>query len=190
MTLIESGPGTAPVSLAEARAQLRFIEEADTADDAYISALVDAACAWTQKHLGRSLAADTEWTLTLDCFPASIKLPMPPAATVDSVVYLDANGDAQTLSAAAYRLYGAGGFDPFVRPAWGTDWPATADGEPDAVTVTYTAGYETLPAPIKQAILLIVSHYFENREASSAIDLKHLPMGVEALLKDYRQQSF
>jgi uncharacterized phiE125 gp8 family phage protein len=188
MTLIESGPGAEAVTLAEAKAQLRI-----AADDEYeadlIGALVTTASAWVQRHTGRSLT-EAEWTLKLDCFPATIKLPMPPAATVDSVSYIDAGGEAQTLAPSAYRLFGAGGFDALVIPAWNTSWPATAEGEPDAVTIVFTAGYETTPTPIKQAILLLVSHWFENREDSTTIDTRRIPMGVDALLKDYRQQAF
>ncbi len=187
MTLILTTAGVSPVSLAEAKKQAHC--EYHTDDDAYLEALIEAATGWVQTHTGRSLSEDNEWTLTLDEFTEAIRLPMPPAISIDSVTYLDAEGAGQTLAPANYRLYGAGGFDPFVRPAWSTAWPATADGEPDAVTLVDTAG-ATCPASVKHAILLLIGHLFENREASTEAALKDIPFGVDALLKDVRQRSF
>ena len=186
MTLTLTTAGTAPVSLAEAKKQVRA--EYHTDDDALLTGLLAAATEWVERHTGRSLSEHT-WTLTLDSFSDAIRLPMPPATGINTVTYIDADGDEQTLASGAYRLYGAGGFDPFVRPAWSTCWPATADGEPDAVTIEYEAG-AACPAPVKQAILLLVSHLYEHREASTEAALKDIPFGVDALLKEYRQQGF
>ncbi len=186
MTLTLTNPGTAPVSLPDAKKQCRC--EFHTDDDAFLNGLVAAATEWTERHTGRSLAEHT-WTLTLDSFSEATRLPMPPVTGINSVTYIDADGATQTLARTAYHLYGAGGFDPFVRPAWSTCWPATADGEPDAVTIEYEAG-AACPTPVKQAILLLVSHLYENREASTEAALKDIPFGVDALLKDYRQQAF
>lgn len=186
MTLVLTTAGASPVSLAEAKKQTRC--DFHTDDDALLTGLVAAATEWTERHTGRSLAEHT-WTLILDKFGDAIRLPMPPATGINSVTFIDADGDTQTLASTAYRLYGAGGFDPFVRPAWSTCWPFTADGEPDAVTIEYEAG-AACPTPVKQAILLLVSHLFENREASTEAALKDIPFGVDALLKDYRQQAF
>lgn len=186
MALILTTAGPSPVSLPEAKKQTRC--EFHTDDDALLTGLTAAATEWVERHTGRSLAEHT-WTLTLDSFAEAIRLPMPPATGINSVTYIDADGATQTLASAVYRLYGAGGFDPFVRPAWSTCWPVTADGEPDAVTIEYEAG-AACPTPVKQAILLLVSHLYENREASTEAALKDIPFGVDALLKDYRQQGF
>lgn len=186
MTLILTTAGTAPVSLAEAKKQAHC--EHHTDDDAYLEALITAATGWVQTHTGRSLTTNV-WTLTLDAFVEAIRLPMPPAISITSVTYLDADSAEQTLASANYRLYGAGGFDPFVRPAWSTSWPVTADGEPDAVAIVYTAG-AACPASVKHAILLLIGHLFANREASTEAALKDIPFGVDALLKDFRQRSF
>lgn len=186
MTLTLTTPGTAPVTLAEAKKQTRT--EFFNDDDTLLTGLLAAATEWVERHTGRSLAEHT-WTLTLDSFPAAVRLPMPPTVEIVSIEYISEDGTTQTLAAGQYRLYGAGGFDPFVRPAWATCWPATADGEPDAVTIEYEAG-AACPTPVKQAILLLVSHLYENREASTELALKDIPFGVDALLKDYRQQAF
>lgn len=69
-------------------------------------------------------------------------------------------------------------------------WPGSYHRE-DAVSVTYVAGYgnaDAVPAPIKAAILLIVGHLYENREASTVgVSAELLPMAVDALLAPYRR---
>jgi hypothetical protein len=52
------------------------------------------------------------------------------------------------------------------------------------LTLTYYAG-TTLPLPIAQAILLLASHWYQNRQSSSAVGLKEIPFGVAALLDMY-----
>lgn len=44
-----------------------------------------------------------------------------------------------------------------------------------------------VPASIRHAALLIIGHFFNNREASSAVNLKTIPHGVEALIAPYRE---
>jgi len=52
-------------------------------------------------------------------------------------------------------------------------------------TVTYWAG-TMFPQAIAQAILLLISHWYGNREASSAMKLNDIPFGVTALLDMYK----
>jgi len=187
MTLTLTTAGDGPVTLAMAKRQVRA--EYHTDDDAFLQGALDTATAWVQNHTGRSLA-ENEWTLTLNEFPAVIELPMPPVTGITSVTYLDAEGATQTLDTGKYRLFGKDGFAPFLRPSWAACWPFTARGEPDAVTIVFEAGAETIPPAVGQAILLLVGHLYNNREASSEAALKDIPFGVDALLKDYRQRAF
>lgn len=45
-----------------------------------------------------------------------------------------------------------------------------------------------LPAAIRHAVLLTVSHFYNNREAVTAETLNAMPFGVNALLQPYREQ--
>ncbi|AYO83661.1 head-tail connector protein [Methylobacterium brachiatum] len=76
-------------------------------------------------------------------------------------------------------------FPPFL--ALVSDVPAV-DGA--TTTVRWRAGYEAgkVPAPVRHAVLLMVSHLFNNRDAVSttAAQPAQLPLGVEALLSPYR----
>lgn len=50
-------------------------------------------------------------------------------------------------------------------------------------------GGKTIPAPIKQAILLSVGAYYAFREDISTANLKGIPVGVKHLLSLYRNYS-
>jgi hypothetical protein len=52
-------------------------------------------------------------------------------------------------------------------------------------TVSYYAG-TTFPAAIGQAMLLLISHWYQNRDSASAMTLKEIPFGVTALLDMYK----
>lgn len=169
------------VTVAEAKAHLR-VGFAD--DDAYIGDLIAAATTWAAKTSGLSLGV-REWELVLDGFPTgSVALPSVPLVSVEGVAYVDEYEAPQTY--AGFRVFGVGGSTPgYVLPAIGTDWPDTS-AEPESVTVEFTAGETAIPKTIKHAILLLVAHWYENRESASAYNLSDIPFGVNALLLPHR----
>ncbi|HEX8323913.1 MAG TPA: head-tail connector protein [Tepidisphaeraceae bacterium] len=126
------------------------------------------------------------FVLTTD-FPAcrgDITLPKPPVVAVQSVAYIDAAGNTQTLDPTAYRVGTARPGRLLVRP--GRTWPETARG--GAVTITFTAGHalNNLPESLLHAVRLLVGHYFENREATSTLTVKDVPFEVEMILNQHR----
>jgi len=179
-----------PVSLAEAKQHLRVL----TGDeDALITALVLAATAHLDGRagiLGRALVTQT-WDLRLDCFPrfqwgARIELPMPPLQSVTSIKYLDDTGTETTIDPGDYVVE-PGHYLGRIRPAYGLTWP-TARDETGAVRIRFVAGYGTaadVPPPIKHAILLLVGHWWINREATGDAKGPHA-FAVDALTMPYR----
>ena len=72
----------------------------------------------------------------------------------------------------------------YITPAYGVDWP-TVRNIPQAIRVRFVAGYDSVPEPLKQAIAMLVTHWYENREpVGKAMD--NIPMTVEALISPYR----
>lgn len=184
-----TAPTVLPVSVAEAKAHLR-VDTTD--DDALITALIWDATEAAEQNTGRVMTPQT-WTLTLDEFPEALQLTRPPVISVTSVAYVDLDGTSQTLAGSAYSLDTADDFGfAYIVPAYGTTWPDTRD-QINAVTVVYQAGYAdaaSVPAPIKQWILLQVGAMFENREAEvvgsgSAISLGY----ADRLLDRYKVYS-
>ncbi|MDX0555546.1 phage gp6-like head-tail connector protein [Sinorhizobium medicae] len=179
-------PATAEiVTLAEAKAHLR-VDFTD--DDAYITALAEAAQDWLSGEnnwLGRSVVEQT-WELKLERFPSGkVDLPKPPLIEVTGVFYTPSDGGAE-VEIADFREIDVGVSEGgYILPAKNTDWPVT-DGEPGSVRITFESGYSDVPKSIKHAALLMIGHWYENREAASQAKISDLPMAVDALLYPYR----
>lgn len=168
-----------PVSLEEAKNHLRVVT---TTEDAYITSLCLAATAWAEKFQNRTFVSRAR-TMVLDKFPAVIRPSYPPLVSVTSIVYVDTDGDSQTLAAEKYRV------DTVSEPgritvAYDLSWPDTR-AVTNAVTIVYQAGYGNaakVPDDVKHAIKLMLTHFFENRLPVSDEKMEIVPMSVQSLL--------
>jgi uncharacterized phiE125 gp8 family phage protein len=150
-------PATTPVSLSEAKAHLR-VDHAD--EDAFITSLVAAATehldGWSGV-LGRALITQT-WRQDFAEWEDALRLPLLPVQSA-TVTYVDRDGATQTLASSEWVLL-ADGAGAFISPVG--EWP-----EGSTIKVTFVAGYgnaAAVPAPLKAAILMMVSGLYENRE--------------------------
>lgn len=174
-----------PVSLELTRMHLR--NEDLRVDDALVRALILSATQNIEAQYGIALLEQTV-VQTHNAFPASSDTPMllriAPLLSVTSIAYIDAAGATQTWSASQYT---SGRFNntAFIVPKIGYTWPSGLAKMPNAVTITYDAGYgtksENIPEPIKQAILLNVGWLYENREDPTAT----LSRASDHLLRPY-----
>jgi uncharacterized phiE125 gp8 family phage protein len=188
-------PQEEPVTLAEAKAHCRVLH---SAEDDLLSALIVAARQHVEQVTWRALVTQVR-QVTLDRWPSSwrdgtdaIALPGGTVSEVGSVKYTGSNGAEVTLDPSGYHAALAGD-RPLVYPAWGTVWPTTRD-EREAVRVQYTTGYGAaadVPQGLKQAMLLLIGHWYANREASVVGTITaELPQAVGALLAPYRLMGF
>ena len=157
-------PTVEPVSLAEAKRHANVVA---SDDDLLIAALIQAAREQVESDTSRALVNQT-WRLKLhDWFADLIELPRPPLQSVTSIKYLDADDVEQTLPVAYYKV-DADRTPGVIWKAPDYTWP-TVSAQPNAVTITYVAGYgaaaTAVPARARQAILLLVAHWYRAREA-------------------------
>ena len=182
-------PAVEPVSLAEARANSRI----DTTDhDSKLTLSIEAARKWVEEQTETSLVS-TQWRWTLDRFPRKrdwLMLPRWPVLSIEAIRYTDADGATQTISLPTVKLRkNNDGRGRIARVDWEA-WPTTRV-TPDAVEIDFTAGFgpaaSDVPAIWKQPILLLVSHWFENAEASIVGTIvAEPPFGVHALIETLR----
>lgn len=195
-TILITPPTTDPISLAEAKAHCRIgIDD----DDGLLAGYVLAARHHLETETRRAFMTQT-WDLTLDygwpvtrvdgCYRNRIVLPRPPVQSVTSISYIDGAGAAQTLATNQYKLAKADTGEWFIEPAYGVSWP-TVRSEMAAITVRFVAGYGSspgdVPEPLRQAMLLLVGHYYENREAVNVgAAVSELPLAVVSLVFPFR----
>ncbi|HAS91524.1 MAG TPA: hypothetical protein DCS12_04545 [Clostridiales bacterium] len=180
-----------PVSLMEAKAHLRVTS---TDEDTLIGIIIKAARQSAESMTRRSLASQV-FELSLDDFPEEeIVLPMPPVESITSIKYKDSDGVETTWDSSKYVFYNS---EPAkIIPVYGEVFPSFTPYPAGAVKIRFTAGYKTsgtdisliIPEAIKQALLLLIGSFYENREdlLSKGHIPKSLPFGVDALLYPYR----
>lgn len=183
LKLVTPSTGLA-VSLELAKAHLRIAGN-NSDDNEYVVNLIRAAAKAIEQAIGRSLQSQV-YRLSLPDWPASgeIILPFPPLVSVQSIQYVDTAGATQTLAVSQY-IVNDDNEPATITPAHDAEWPEV-QSQANAVQVNYTAGYTTVPEPIKQAILLLIGHWYENREAAiTGTIATDLPLAVNYLLEDY-----
>lgn len=182
---LTTAPTIEPVTLASAKAQTR-VDFAD--DDDLLNGLIVAARETVEGYLRRALLQQT-WTASFVRWPwckERMVLIRPPVLSVQGVHYYDASGNAQSLDASDYFLE-TNGLDGLLTIKENTTLPELDDERVMPVSVTYRAGYGTtagdVPQAIRQAILLLVSHWYEHRlPVVSGVSVTQIPKTVEYLL--------
>ncbi|MBB6144721.1 putative phiE125 gp8 family phage protein [Silvibacterium bohemicum] len=126
----------------------------------------------------------------------AIDLPRPRTVSVTSITYVDPTGTTQTLDPSTY-VVDTTSMPARIVPAKGFYWPSVNVYQPGGVKITYVAGsygdgvdVNTCPQTIVMAMLLLIAHWYEHREGSSELNLKNIPLGVQALLDTEKLQVF
>ena len=159
---ITSGPTSEPITLEEAKAQLRVD---GTDEDSLILRLISVAREKQEQETGRVLMLQTVKAYW-DKWPASncLDLPLYPAASVTLVEYVDEYGATQTWASSNYTT-DLVSMKPRIVLNPDSDGPEPG-AYPNAIIVTYVAGESTAPAvspALKHAILSILTLLYEFR---------------------------
>lgn len=191
MIKVTSAPAEEALTLAEAKTHLKVDY---STDDTYIETLIKAARKQTEEYTNLSLI-DATYEQAFDGFPTadrlnphqSLVLWRSPLISVTSVVYTAEDGTSTTESGSNYAVdtYRK---PPSVSPVYGYSWQSAQD-IPASVVVTFRAGFadaDSVPEPIKQAMLLMVGSWYDNREDG----VYNLPTHSRVILDHYRIQSW
>lgn len=167
----------------------------DDSEDGMIKDYLAAAINEAETYLSRPLITQT-LVLQLDKFPRGreIEILRPPVQSIESVKYYDAAGIQQTLDSDRYFADTVS--EPaLVRLKSAYEWPDTQEDRPNAVEVTFVAGYgltpETVPAQIRQGILFTAAHFFSMREnVITGITVTEVPQSATWCFDLYRFKTF
>lgn len=105
----------------------------------------------------------------------------------DAVKYIDQNGVQQTLAQSVYVVDNVH-VPARLQLAYGQSWPLTRD-QWDAVRVQYQVGWadaDSVPLPLKQAMLLLISQLYEHRTPEVAGIITPVQFAYDALIAPYR----
>ncbi len=181
-----TAPALEPVTLADAKAHLRL----DTDDD---DTLLTAAIVAARVHveaLTRRCLIEQGWRVYLDRWPRKriVKLSPAPLISVDAVTVYDANGDPTVVDADDYEV------DAVAVPGrlvLSGNAPVVVGKAVNGIEIDVTAGFGPssieVPAPLRQAIMMLTAHWYEHRGAvghdmAGAVP----PLGFDALIAPYR----
>jgi uncharacterized phiE125 gp8 family phage protein len=185
-SILLTGPAAEPVTLVEAKAYLR-VEHDD--DDSVISALIAGARMHVEAQTRRALITQT-WRLIRDYWPPEGRLPVVPVplSAVSAARVYDADGAAHALDLQAFSIDKAAAPAIIAFAPWSLPMPGRhlAGIEVD-VAVGYGATPADVPQDLRQAVKLLVAHWYENR---GLIAIGHavavLPASIAAMLAPYR----
>lgn len=156
------GPLVEPVTLEQAKKQVE-LSPTDTAHDSHLQDCIKAAREQWERDTGMVCITST-WSVTAWRLWDDIELPLKPIQSVSTVQYYDTGNQLQTASTDYYSLDAQA---RTIRLKYLQSWPDTISDRWDAVTITYVAGYTSVadvPFLAKQAMKLLIGHYFENRD--------------------------
>lgn len=211
-SIIVSAPAVEPVSLSEAKDQLRYAQ-VDTTYDPEISRIITEARVWLESNYNISLITQTREQRQenfYDRFPFytmdsqwiynqyAITLLKPPVQSITSFSYVASDGTTTTLIEntnflTAGMMTATDGQTDFLIPKLYpvSIWPAYKL-VPEAIKIRYVAGFgdtaTKVPQTIKRALLMVISNMWENRqeEASSPDRLIKFSMNVDKLMSNFQ----
>jgi uncharacterized phiE125 gp8 family phage protein len=172
-----------PVSVAEAKDHLNIVD--DETKDVLIASYIRSARAFVESESG-CIFVRRQFVESFNRWTKYLSLSRRPLISVDGVDYTDLSGVPQTVNSADYyTMLGLRRIAPV------STWPHLGNG--GAISVRYTAGFlegeQVAELELgRQAILLLVAHWFENRETVSIGNTvtTEVPYAVRALVDQFR----
>lgn len=184
VAILVSGPVAEPVTREAAKAHARID---GAAEDERVDALIAAARAEVENRTGRALMAQS-WRIVRDAIPRGgvVRLAPAPVISVDALTLYGADGSPTVASADEYEVDLASSPGRLVLKS-GRFWGVRAM---NGIEIDLTCGYgdaDMVPAPLKQAVLMLTAYWFEQREAAVVGAVAgDVANGVAALVAPYR----
>lgn len=186
-----------PVTIQEAREHCRA--PLGGSDDVLVERALKAAVSFFQNRTNRIILLTTA-EYRLDDWPCDwdLKIPYAPVREVLDIKYVDEQGAEQTLSEDDWSWEGYAG-EALVSWSQLATIPALHPTQRGLVRVVFQAGYDvpgdsgsgtdptfTFPEDLKIGILMLTSHWYENRAMTSAEQQNPVPHSVDTLINRFK----
>lgn len=179
-----AGPATEPVSLAEAKA---FLKIDDGAEDGLVTTLIGAARLHVEAVTGKALIAQS-WRKVLDRWPDEgiVALPVAPVRALTAITATDDGGEEHALAVGQFTTAD----DRVIVPRVVAGMPVLQERQ--GLEIDYVAGFgttaEAVPPDLRQAVLGLVAHWFEHRDAVIGAGTGAVvPSGFDRLVAAYKR---
>jgi uncharacterized phiE125 gp8 family phage protein len=177
-------PAIEPLTLADAKLYLRVAHDDD---DGLIASLIGAARSAVEGRARRALITQV-WRITRDAWPPDGRfvLPLAPAREILAARVYDADGVAHETDTQAFVVDKGAAPGVIAFAPWFVPVPGRAAGGIELdVTFGYGDAATDVPEPLRQAVRLLLAHWYENRGVTVAENAV-MPAGVDALLAPFR----
>lgn len=160
-----------PLGLAAVKKHLRLLPNSNDSDDQELKNMISAAREYCEDITGMAFAAEESVTVFYDDVSGdNVKLELPRSSvlSIDSVLDED-------MEEIPYTVNRARGY-------------IVISGKYSQVSVKYTAGMPEIPFAVRQAMLLLIGHWYENRSAVEigSVASVNIAYTVQDLLKLHR----
>lgn len=204
LTLV-TPPAAEPLVLDEVKHYLRLDGIEDQAEDAYINTLITVSREYCEEYQNRAYITQI-WELSLSSFPIEatdslnddvtksvIELPKGNLQKVNKFTYKDASGNITEMMPDTDYILTTRGILGRISPPFGKIFPVCLLYPLDPIVINYTCGYgddaSKVPQRIKHAILLLISHWYENRMVINdlrGVNPEEISFAVTSLLQKDR----
>lgn len=185
-----TAPAVEPLTVAEVKD--RLVIDYDDYNDVLLG-LIRTAREYVESYTGRALITQT-WKAYYSGLSAALVLPKPKVQSITHIKYYPAGSAAVTVSSSVYEA-DLSAEPAYITTAYGQQWPSFTARTTKPVEVQFVAGYggaEDVPQGIKDAMLLLIGHWFRHREevlvgTTAQISSTPVRMGARYLLDaEYR----
>lgn len=187
-----TNPPYEPVSRAQAKLWCR-VDSDITDQDPVIDMLIKGVREYAENLTGRVFVQrtmqlvlpSTQWISIDGARRNGFEIPFPPLISVESITYIDTDGNTQTLAASNYNVH-TWRNPGLVIEDWDVTWP-NYRREPDAWRINFTNGYapgsppdetgyqDGLPASLKLWMQARLSTLYENRDQIIMANMMQIP---------------
>lgn len=190
--MLVTPPTLEPISLAEVKPYLRLDDITDTSEDSYLTSLITVAREYCETKQNRAYITQS-WELSLPRFPGVksrvIEIPKGKLQSIDSFSYKNYSGVITNLTQDVDYVVSNRGILGRISPPFGKVFPIVILYPLDPIVIKFTCGYGNnptdVPARVRQAIILLVSHWYENRTVINdlrGVTGEEIPFSVTSLL--------
>ena len=170
------------MTVTEVAERLRLLPPSQDELDYVIEPMITAAREYCEARAGYAFIQQEieAYPDTEDLEAGIFYLPRPPVITLDSVKAYGADGTETSIEGCQFDEDGRFFFNAPGLPALRAVNP---------LGITYTAGADVCPESAKQAMLLLIGHWYQNRESvqTGAVTAVEIAQTTDALLKLFKR---